>query len=370
MSRKPIAILSDNHCHNWDAFSTILPSGVNSRLQHILDEIKNAAATVKAAGGDTLYFCGDLFHVRGSVSPMVLNPLIDVLIALAMDGVKCRILTGNHDLQSRDSEALSNACEALRCVPDIEIVSKPTVWWDDRIVMVPWFDKLDDLRNHIKVLKDLVENGDAAQGIMPGDASDYVLMIHAPVNGVLFGIPDHGFNAKELEVLGFEAVFSGHYHNHKVFPGNVVSVGATTHQTWNDVGTKTGHILYEDGVITHIDSKAPKFLDYDLGWDMAQAIEKAAGNFVRVKMGEATDEEIEFIRDHVLAIDAAGCLIQAIPVPKGTVTARAVSVAAAPTTRQSIHDWIKTALASDASLEAEVQDLASKILDEVESVAV
>ncbi len=359
---KPFGVISDNHAHNWDAFSKTLPTGVNSRLQDILNEITNAGANVLAAGGDTLYFGGDLFHIRGSVSPTVTNPLIDALVDLAMKGVKCRILTGNHDLQSRDSEALSSACETLRCVPDVSIISQPTSFADDKVAMIPWFDKVEAMRDEIAKMADALKaNGD--------DLADWTLIIHAPVNGVILGIPDHGFTPAELAAFGFKYVLAGHYHSHKRFEeGKVISIGSSTHQTWNDVGTLAGHMIIDASGPTFHDNKAPKFIDYDLAWDVTEASEKVAGNFVRVVMGEATNDEIEFIREHVQSLDAAGVVINAIPVPKGTVTARATTIAA-PTTRQSVSDWIDNKLAgADAAKIADVKTLAHKILDDVESI--
>lgn len=365
----PFGIFSDAHLHNWSQFSSINKDGLNTRLVDILNEIKSAAANVKARGGDTLYCAGDLFHIRGSVSPDVLNPLIDVIEGLGDDGIKLRILTGNHDLKSRDSEALSSACEALRTLPNVEVVSKPTVFVDDMVAMVPWYDAVDDIRKNIHELKDAIESN-----TIPAlaDVSNWTLIIHAPVNGVLVGIPDHGFWAKELEVLGFKYVFSGHYHAHKEFPGNVFSVGATTHQTWNDVGTLAGHLIVNDASVEHIESKAPKFLDYDLTWDAGDAYEKVDGNFVRVVMGAATEEDVEFIRETIMDFGAAGVVVNAIPVPKGTVTTRSAPVAAAViTTRDSIKQWIDTnAAGKDPAFIAKVQARATAIINEVESVTV
>lgn len=370
--KDPFSLFSDAHCHTWSQFATIGPDGLNTRLVHILNEIKATAYSVMARGGSTVYCAGDLFHIRGAVSPDVLNPLIDVIGELGEEGINFRILTGNHDLKSRDSEALSSACESLRPLNNVQVVSKPTIFWDDNVVMVPWYDSVDDIRKHIHALKDGIENGTVDPSIGPQNISDFTLIIHAPVNGVLIGIPDHGFWAKELEALGFKYVFSGHYHAHKEFPGNVFSVGATTHQTWNDVGTKAGHLVVSDAGVEHIESKAPKFLDYDLGWDPSEAADAVDGNFVRVVMGAATEEDVEFIRETIMDFGAAGVVVNAIPVPKGTVTTRSAPVAAAViTTRDSIKQWVDTDTAGrDPAFIAKVQARATAIMNDVESVTV
>lgn len=359
---KPYGVISDVHLHEWSSFSTVLPNGVNSRLQQILDEVGVAAFDTISNGGDTLFITGDLFHVRGSVSPKVLNPVKELFAALTAAGtLKIVILTGNHDLESRNSEKLSNACETLSTIPGVTIVSEPRLFFDDLVVMVPWYDKIEDVRSHIKAAIDEIED-------LGDDASNWTLMLHAPVNGVLIGIPDHGFYSKELAMFGFKRVFSGHYHNFKAFEGEVYSVGATTHQTWNDVGTKAGHLIVSDAEVKFVESSAPKFIDYDLMWDDDQAAEAVKGNFVRVRLGEADDEEIDMIRSHVLGLGGSGVNVNAIPVPKGTATTRTTATVKAPTVRESTSEWIKAN--SPAKLQEEVDKLAQDILTEIASVAV
>lgn len=359
----PYGIISDPHNHSWNQFSRILPTGINSRLQNILDAELAAAKAVLAVGGKRLYVAGDLFHVRGSVSPKVLNPVIHLFEKITGMGIEIRVLTGNHDLESRNSETLSNACEALSPIEGVRVVSTMTIFHDDNMVMVPWYDDIADVRKHIAVaIEEIEELGDTA--------ANYSLMIHAPVNGVLIGIPDHGFYWKELERFGFKRVFSGHYHNHKKFEGEVYSCGALTHQTWNDIKTVAGHIIVDDAGVTHTKSAAPEFREYDIAWDDDTAAENCKGNFIRVRLGEADDDEITMIRDHIVGLGALGCLVQAIPVPKGTATARTATTATskAPTVRESISEWIKNNAASMTS--TEVEKLCSEILTEVESVTV
>lgn len=102
----PFGVCSDAHLHNWSAFSQTNTNGINSRLANILDQIYYAAQDTLAAGGKRLYITGDLFHVRGSVSPTVLNPAIDLFRKIYKElGIETRILTGNHDLESRDGDS-------------------------------------------------------------------------------------------------------------------------------------------------------------------------------------------------------------------------------------------------------------------------
>lgn len=357
MTQKPYGVLSDNHLHNWSAFSTTLPNGLNSRLQDILNEIRSAAEAVRARGGDTLYFAGDLFHVRGSVSPTVLNPAIELFTELTdQHGMTCFILTGNHDLESRDSEALSSACESLRMIEGVVVVSEPAFFPEDSVAMIPWYDSMDRVRDEIEKIKaDISCAGE--------DPEDWTLILHVPVNGVIAGLPDHGFWPAQLAAYGFKRVICGHYHNHRSFPGEVYSVGATTHQTWGDVDTLAGFMIVGDTIEFH-ESTAPKFIDYDGEWDDDQAIEHCAGNFVRLRLGEATDEEVTMMRDHVMGLGAKGAIVQAIPVVRSAATARTSSVSSAPTVRESINAWIKS---NAAPLATDLEKLCEDIMNEAEA---
>lgn len=355
---KPIGVISDTHCHTWGTFSKPLPTGINSRLQHILDGILGAGQWVIDAGGNRLYITGDLMHKRGEISPMVLNPLIDTFDALDSMGIETRVLTGNHDLESRNSESLSNSCESLRKSKGVTIVSKPTLFADDKVAMVPWYDHMDDVRKHVNHLISEIE--------LIGDVEEWTLMLHVPVNGVLIGIPDHGFYAKELEKFGFKRVFSGHYHNHKKFEGEVYSVGALTHQTWNDVKTVAGMLLVDDTSVQQKATAAPQFKDFDLAWDDDTAAAECEGNYLRLKLGEATDDEISMLRDHILGLGGVGVLVQAIPIPKGTVKSRTAATVSAPTVRQSINEWISAH--SPAKGRTEIEILCAAIMDETEAV--
>lgn len=351
-------IVSDCHLHNWSAFSTLLPGGINNRLQHILDALWDAATQVKASGGTTLYIAGDLFHVRGSISPTVLNPAIDLFKKITNElAMRVVILSGNHDLESRDSNKLSSAVEALRSINGVMIASEPRPYYfgNDNVVMIPWLDKLDDLRAKIQSAADEIN--------VKGATSDWDLIIHAPLNGVLVGLPDHGFNASELASYGFRRVFCGHYHDYKSF-GSVYSIGATTHQTWSDVNTLAGHIVVDGKTVAWFESKAPKFIDYNAKWDDDQAEENCEGNYVRVKMGEATQEEIDLIRDHISGLGAAGVNIMAVPTAKTAATTRATTTGAAPTVRESINTWIK----SNSSFGTDLESLCESILTEAEAI--
>lgn len=340
----PYVVLSDLHLHDWNSFSTTLSTGVNSRLQLILNEIESAASVVRELGGTRIYMAGDLFHVRGALKPSVMNPVIDCIADLVNEGFQFRIIPGNHDLESKDSKRLTNATQALERI-GVDVVTDFRIYHDDKVVMIPWVEDQDDLVRQCLALRMDIDST-ATPGANPEE--DYTLIIHAALNGVIKGIPDTGLDPQELDDMGYKNVLVGHYHNHRQLTDNVFSVGATTHQTWSDVGTRAGYLVVSDGgnEIDHVESKAPQFMDFDLGWKKTEASLACEGNYVRVKLDEATEKEIIVIRETIIGeYGALGCVVKATP--KSSATARVGSSASGVSIEQSIDEWITKECSGD-----------------------
>ncbi|CAO3459997.1 hypothetical protein [Azospirillum argentinense] len=302
---KPYALLSDIHAHAWSAFATTLPTGVNSRLQIILDEMERAADELLAAGGDSLFIAGDLFHTRGLIDPEVFNPTVDTIQRILDRGVEVFAIPGNHDLKGKETTELGNAMQQLGKLKGFRVFTQPLCRVDPAIgtvLMVPWMSSIKDLKaqlaKNVANLKETIATTD--------------LVIHAPINGVILGIPDHGFYPEELGALGFRNVFAGHYHNRVEFAGNVWSIGATTQQTWSDIATKAGFLLvYPDRVVERA-SHAPKFIEVTGDEDPGELALAVDGNYARVRTARAlTGAEVAAIRDGLLGMGAAGVVVQA-----------------------------------------------------------
>lgn len=317
-------IISDTHLHNWSAFASVNHNGINTRLLAILSEIKRAAEAVKNAGGNTLYHAGDMFHVRGSLRPSVLNPTLEAFREIKnVIGVQVIAIPGNHDLESKEAQYYMNASTALR---DAGVrISTDIFYVHGNVVMVPWHSSVDALKANIETIKqsrrDLLD-----------------LIIHAPVNDVIMGIPNHGLDATYLSSLGFNRVFAGHYHNHKDLGGGVYSIGATTHQTWSDVGSKAGFLLVNDSGVKYVASHAPKFIDLDLNMDPIEVPMFVDGHYVRVKMPVDKESEVRQMREFLKKSGAAGVQIHPIRQPKGVE--RKASVSAGASLSVSVQEFI------------------------------
>lgn len=344
-------IVSDLHFHNWSAFSSTDQKGMNTRLGLLIKELHRAAKEIRDAGGDTLFVAGDVFHVRGQIAPSVLNPVIEAFAEISKT-LKVYILAGNHDLEGRNSNWLGSAVSALES-PSVKTISD-----EEQVVsvgsasvgLIPWQDDLSRLKVKIIGLKDEVDD----------------LIIHAPMNRVIKGIPDTGLDPDWLATLGYRNIYSGHYHNHKCFHDRVFSIGALAHHTWSDVGSKAGFILVSDsGEAAFRASHCPEFVEIDHGMSESDMALTADGNYVRVRLATSNLADVQEVREFLIEVGALGVNVIAEPA-RSTVSRAATSVKKGMTTAESVASYIDPT-GTDAS-RAAVRDLCMDILKEAESV--
>lgn len=338
------AIVSDIHAHAHSLFSKANPTGVNSRLQDILDEWERAAIALKSAGGRTMICAGDIFHVRGSLDPEVLNPVKDTVQGILGMDIDIIAIPGNHDLKSNDTNRLSSAVEALvqnrtERSGTFSVFNEPGVYnaAEQMFCMVPWRSTtkalLEDIQNQVEEI---------------GDVSDYALVIHAGIDGVVTGMPDHGLTAKILGDFGFKHVFAGHYHNHKVLEHGVVSIGATTHHSWRDVDSKAGFLLVEGDKIQFHATHAPRFIDIS-GWDEDDIKMEAPGNFIRFRGPPMDAKDLEELRKWLSTLGAKG-----VQVDVAKVSASARSAASPASGARSLDDSVLAFVDASASVPATI----------------
>lgn len=326
---KPYGLMADCHLHNWKAFAEINPAtGMNTRLEAILSEIERCAQETKAAGGDTVYIAGDLFHVRGAVAPTVLNPVKHLFDRLIVDlGITFVILPGNHDMELRESSRIGNAVEALG---GEGVIVAHQVANHGTAVIVPWMEKIADLKKALEAIPPTVKH----------KGND--LIIHAPIDGVIPMLPDHGLDANYLADLGFKRVFAGHYHNHKDFGNGVYSIGAIGHHTWSDVGTKAGFLIVSEDDVKWHKSHCPDFVDITPHMDETEAQLVADRNFVRVRTHSTKTAEINALRTFFEDAGAKGVVIQHVraPVVERAPGERAATVEAGASLEESVKKYV------------------------------
>jgi DNA repair exonuclease SbcCD nuclease subunit len=339
--------------HNWTQFASADDEGRNTRLSIILDSLLEAVDTALEEGIDEMYLAGDLFHTRGSLPPSVLNRVVDCFGKITKRGMTVHAIPGNHDLESDNSCELTNASQVLTTV-GVNVYTDTKQIGD--IVMVPWKSSLDALRGELQTIADLSE-----------DVSELVVFIHAPLNGVIEGIPDHGLSSTELEAFGFKALFSGHYHNFKEVGNKVWSIGALTHQTWGDIGSQAGYVIYntETNEVEQRETSAPKFIDVSAIATMdADDLQKhVEGNYARLRLAQAEKKEVIECRDYLMELGAVGVIVNHTPAKTVSRQSNANTTNQQLSLKQQTGSWIEgnTPDSLKAAVMAESEDILSTI---------
>ena len=329
-------IVSDIHAHTWSAFSHLTSAGTNIRLEIILLELLRAAEEVINQDGKVLIVAGDIFHTRGSIDPEVLNPVREVFEKIVAGGVSIYILPGNHDLKSNDTRKLSSAVQNLEQInvesgAQVLIINDACAYQfglsgENFFGFVPW------RHTHDALMKDLEELSKHPK------AANMDVFIHAGIDGVLSGMPSGSLTPAKLAAFGFRHVFAGHYHNHADLGDGIISIGATTHQTWSDVGTRAGFLIVEGdtGEVKFHDTRAPKFVDIsDLDED--EMMIETPGNYVRFRGPQMTQAQINDFRDELKKWGALGVSIQ---VPVVTAVQRTTAPAKGLSLEQSVGAFV------------------------------
>ncbi len=344
---EPYAIFSDVHLHSWTKFRHVMPDGQNSRLVGLLDELWRCAVTLKAAHGRVMFCAGDLFHVRGSLPPSVMNPTFDMFKRITSElGIQVVMIPGNHDLETEHSTRLSSAVTHLEGA-GVTLCYEPQVYQSRAstvpdVLMVPWEKDVAALKRSLQQLVLDTEH--------PADVD---LILHAPVNGVLLGIPDHGLEPDWLADLGFRRVFSGHYHNHVAFcDRKVFSIGALAHLTWSDVGSVAGFLLVNDHEVVHYPSRLPKFIDVHPEMPAAEVADWAVGNYMRVKVSTSKLADIESMREWLTKEGAVGVEIISVKEAVSVRPPGSPTVQSGASIEVSVADYVKSKSFSAAKQQA------------------
>ena len=342
-----ICIISDTHLHNWTQFSTINERGANSRLEIILNEMKRVTARAKKLGCNTLVHCGDLFHVKGKIDTSVLVPSIECLKEIRSQFDQAFFVTGNHDLAFANGEEYGNSMFISQCNADVITET----YAQHNLGFIPWQRSIEQWK---KEFEKLIEN----------PRIRYVFT-HAPIDGVIKGLPAGGITQDYIESTGFKGkIFAGHYHNHKVVSEQLISVGALCHHTWSDVGSLSG-CIFLDTVTDRwawLEGETPKFVDLDQtakDYSAEEYAETCAGNYVRL----TTDEDLKTAKEiHDELIETLGAKNALV-----NLKAKTAEVKRETTVKDIEHNPLSTSLMS--YLDEKLKDSSTEFREEVKKKA-
>ena len=313
-----IVAFSDLHVHPHKFGDVIGEDGRSRRLQDCIDVLEWTANLANDVGAPLRLFCGDLFHVRGKLTPSALNPVVEHFSMMSkVDGPATLMIPGNHDMESRSAEVLvdgelekrgEHALDAIGAIHGVGVLNGHgfrvhTIPAEGDMVhktigigWVSYDPSVDEIKRRIKKV--------AAQRRNSLFTGPTVFMLHHGVDGALAGVPECGLAAKHLPYEDFDFVLCGDYHNHKeLVPGKAWMIGAPLQHNFGDTGQRRGVLVLDTDTKTAEfveNTAAPKFLHWDDGpFSMMPAV---ADNFVCVRAD--TQERLDAMRDEAAAAGA------------------------------------------------------------------
>lgn len=219
-------IFSDLHLHPFGYGAHVTEDGLNSRLAaqgKALDEMINDAVN---EGVNHCYFCGDLFHVHGSIPTQAMMVAADMFNKLRQQGIKIRAIPGNHDQYDRQG-----IIHGLQFLPESERIGS---WVDEdqRVLALPYTTDDDVLKRFL---------GDAGE-----DGGGGMLLLHQGISGVPLAsgyVLDERLTP-EMIPENWRA-FVGHYHAHRAVTPALTVVGNLTPLNWSDVDQPKGWVIWD-----------------------------------------------------------------------------------------------------------------------------
>ena len=204
---------------NKAACFTDLHVGLKSNsLQHNTDCINFVDWFIEKAkkeNCDTCFFLGDWHHHRATVNIQSLSVSIQLLEKLSNAFNQVFMIPGNHDLYYRDRRDI-HSVEWAKHLPNVTIVND---WFSkDDVTIAPWLVQDD----HKKISK---LNGKYLFGHF--ELPKFLM-------NAMIAMPDHG-GIKQENMVGFEKVFSGHFHKRQA-RGNVWYIGNAFPHNYADAG--------------------------------------------------------------------------------------------------------------------------------------
>lgn len=138
-----VALTADLQIQPQPRYSTLLPSGITTRLQDFLDCLRWIAKKAVDENCDKLFILGDLLDSRTVIDVTVIDQTCRTFAEIAKS-IEVHVLVGNHDAYLRTPRL--NSTQMLAGVAtvheSVEVVGP--------FVTVPWTDNQDDYRAAIK----------------------------------------------------------------------------------------------------------------------------------------------------------------------------------------------------------------------------
>ena len=268
-----ILIVSDLHADNYSQFSRLTKFGINCRLQDCLDSIGNLKELAEQTEASCIFFLGDLFNSRTSISIDVYYLVFREIEKLAKD-IDIYLLVGNHDQFLRKGDIYSTYPLSSIC----QVISEPTVLNldDSKFVCLPFREDHKELLRFIE----------AHEG-------DY-LFAHLGLSGAKVGPTEYkvkeALNPEDIKPEKFKWVILGHYHKFQRLGDNIVYVGSMLQHNFGERDEDKFALILDTKTerLQRVRLEGPRFLQITPN----ELDERVNGNYVKIICKEKEREEV------------------------------------------------------------------------------
>lgn len=268
-----ISVISDTQLHNHAAWSRVLPSGRNSRLQDGIDCLFQATSGLTS--GDTCVLLGDVFESRKHLEIDVIAAFSEWVDATVKSGIRIILVCGNHDQWLNSGEI--HSLRPWKELPGVTIVDSYK-----RIIIDSMTCDFYAYHDDYDALKDKIR-----QATPP----DY-LFLHQSCFGASMDNGESclvGLGSEDL--TGKVATFLGHFHNPQSLAGGKAHyIGSPYQINRGESGQCKRYVVITGRTWSSVPTSAPKF--YTLPYD--EYLEKRNGtDFFTV----VCESESQFVKE-------------------------------------------------------------------------
>ena len=247
---------------------------------------------------DTVFFLGDLFHVRGYLYPSALARTYEAIKEMKDGGIDVYLIVGNHDMPHKYTTA-DNSVTTLNGVATV--VDRPAVYEDGKynFWMLPYVESEVALTNAVKRLA-----GEQATG------KKNILLAHLDVKGALF----HGTTTSNVGVTPelldecFDMTITGHYHRSQKVTDKILYVGSPYQINWGESNDTKGIWIFDDGELEFVENTfSPKHI-YATPETIGPHIQD---HYVSVSVDSEVD--VTKVREEALAYEPRSVRVKVVP---------------------------------------------------------
>ncbi len=259
------AITADLQFADYARLSTLHPSGLTTRLLHLIECWRWIVKTSVDAGCEGIFVLGDVFNSRTEI-PLGVLDIVCREFHKASEYLDIVVLAGNHDSLLRSPER--NSLQVFRGYA--RVVETPCVY--KKFLLMPWTEDAQAYRKAVDTM---------SKRSKPDYLLSHVMLQEA-------GYPGKGIPLAYLYPKRFKMVLLGDVHEPKLIAPNVQYVGSPLQLDFRDAGQKRGFFVLDTSMSEwtyHSNMQSPRFHILSSA-DVSQVKDI---DFVRVKTDDPAD---------------------------------------------------------------------------------